>query len=986
MTVRVRVAIALAAFVLLAPARGLAAESNVTKLRGIAIDRRLDAGPLPADLPRTVPTIVRLSIEETAFTGPAADATFTRLRDALGLYESRQITVVLALGHVPAADSDVEPWRQFVRVVAERSRGKVAGYQIGEVQAGAAPDVNRYVYLLKLAAVQIRAVDSDALVLQGGIPASEVDWQGRVFAAGAGPYIDGIALDGPAADVDEPFRSAVERMAALAGREKPAATMLLGPIRLPADPAAATSRSMDAVLRSLGTSIQVTAFAGDAAALGATLAAAGRLTDLIAGDLVTLDERTANLRIMQGTSNVTSAVTHRLVYSLTGFETFLVYWSAPNGAPLEVEITVANVTTPMVRDPMDGASQAPTRVQRGPQDNRLRVALPVADHPLIVDFNFGNSSSFGASVDVRQEALPRVEEIIFRHQRAQAAQDAILRNYIAHVRIEQHFHPSPADPAYNLVTENRLFSEPGGVEWEELSFELNGAKWTSNRPSFPLVQAEKVLSLPLDLRLNRDYAYRLAGVETVGERPAFVVRFDPVDAAHALYRGTVWIDRATYVRLKVQAVETKLSGPVVSNDETQMFGPSGNIDGRPVWLLNRLISKQIFLIAGRSVLIEREVRLSDIALNASDFDRERSAARASNRIMYRDTDAGVRYLVKQGETRVVSNKLTTSARAFVLGADIDPSFDTPLPIGGLNILDFNFLNRNLQLALLYGGVIAFGNVQHANLWGGRFDASVDFFGLALKANDDVFDAQGKRSGERVNRIPAGVGFNLGYQLTPFQKVSGHYEFKYDAYFRDATTASTFVIPSSTGTNGEGVGYEYRRRGYSLLANVTAYRRSIWNAWGHGDGFDVRDRTYTKYDLGLSKDFTFATFHTIHLNGTYFGGQRLDRFSTYQFGLFDAARMHGVPSAVRFGELGMFRGSYSFNLFDVYRLDLFVDHASGRDPQGDNLWRQVTGTGIRLNLRAPRNTILQVDFGKSVLPDVYRGAGSTVLQILLLKPL
>ena len=145
--------------------------------------------------------------------------------------------VVLALGRVPAADGDVEPWRQFVRAVAERSRGHVAGYQVGEVQAGAAPDVNRYVYLLKLAAVQIRAVDSDALVLQGGIPASEVDWQGRVFAAGAGPYVDGIALDGPAADDDEPFRLAVERMVALVEREKPSATMLLGPIRLPADPA-----------------------------------------------------------------------------------------------------------------------------------------------------------------------------------------------------------------------------------------------------------------------------------------------------------------------------------------------------------------------------------------------------------------------------------------------------------------------------------------------------------------------------------------------------------------------------------------------------------------------------------------------------------------------------------------------------------------------------------------------------------------------------
>ena len=49
-------------------------------------------------------------------------------------------------------------------------------------------------------------------------------------------------------------------------------------------------------------------------------------------DLVTLDERTADVRILQGTSNVTSTVTHRLVYSISGFETYLVYWDAPNGA------------------------------------------------------------------------------------------------------------------------------------------------------------------------------------------------------------------------------------------------------------------------------------------------------------------------------------------------------------------------------------------------------------------------------------------------------------------------------------------------------------------------------------------------------------------------------------------------------------------------------------------------------------------------------
>ncbi len=440
------------------------------------------------------------------------------------------------------------------------------------------------------------------------------------------------------------------------------------------------------------------------------------------------------------------------------------------------------------------------------------------------------------------------------------------------------------------------------------------------------------------------------------------------------------------MKLKVRAVETKLSGPVVSNDETQTFEPSGDVGGRSIWLATSLSSQQVFLIAGRSVLIEREVRLSEVVLNPPTFEQERDGARLSNRIMYRDTANGVRYLVKKGQEREVSDQLTTSAKAFVLGADFDPSFNRPLPIGGIDILDFNFLNRNLQLALLYGGVIVIGNVQHANLWGGRFDASVDFFGLALKEDDDVFNSVGKESGQSLERIPVSTGFKVGYQLTPFQKVIGRYELSFDAYFRTATTSPSFVTPSNTATNGEGVGYEYRRGGYSLLANATAYQRSTWTPWGDPATFDSDDRTFTKYDVGISKDFTFSTFHTIHFNGTYFGGQRLDRFSMYQFGQFDATRMHGVPTAVRFAELAMFRGSYSFNLFEQYRLDLFLDHASGRDPEVDNVWRQVTGTGIRLNLRAPFSTILQIDYGKSFLPDIYHGVGTNVVQILLLKPL
>ncbi len=978
MTDRGRLAVCLATLALVSPVRNSLAD---TVLRGIAVDQRIDAPPVAA-LPAGAPAFIRVLIERPPASATETESTLARLRTLLELYGSRHDRVLLSLGEVPSAGDTEDDWRQFIKRVVEESRETAVAYQVGGVSSGAVPDATRYAYLLKLAAIQIRSVDPVAVVLQGGIPLGESAWQGRVFTAGLGPYVDGFALDGAASDDDEAFRPALLRMAALLEREKPASTVVLGTLVLASDPAVASARAMDSILRSTGTAVRVTALAGEPAAVTAALVAAARVTDLIGTDLVTLDERASRLRILQGTTDVTATVPHRLLYSLATLDTYLVYRN-PRASPLDLEVTVANAATPTVRDPLSSAAPAPS-TQAAPKGGRLRFALPAGRHTLIVDFDTG--TSYAASVDVRKDALLRIEEIIFRHQQAQLAQDALLKTYIAHVRIEQHFHPSAADPQYNLVTENRLFSDHGVVEWEELSFELNGAKWTENRPSFPLVQPEKVLSLPLDLRLNQDYTYRLDGTEEVGGRPAYVVRFDPLDASRALYRGTVWIDRLTFVKLKIQAVETKLSGPVVSNDETQVFEPSGDVGGRPIWLMRRLSSEQVFLIAGRSVLIERDVRLSDVILNPPTFEQERDSARLSNRIMYRDTASGVRYLVKQGQERVVSDRMTTSAKAVVLGANFDPSFNRPLPIGGIDILDFNFLNRNLQLALLYGGVIVLGNVQHANLWGGRFDASVDFFGLALKEDDDVFDSIGKKSGDSLEQIPVSVGFNVGYQLTPFQKLTGRYELNYDAYFRTATTSPGFVTPSNTAINGEGAGYEYRRRGYSLLANATAYQRSTWTAWGDVATFDPGDKTFTKYDIGISKDFTFSTFHTIHFNGTYFGGQRLDRFSMYEFGQFDATRMHGVPTSVRFAELAMFRGSYSFNLFEQYRLDLFLDHASGRDPEIDNDWRQVTGTGVRLNLRAPLNTILQIDYGKSFLPDIYHGVGTNVVQILLLKPL
>jgi hypothetical protein len=353
--------------------------------------------------------------------------------------------------------------------------------------------------------------------------------------------------------------------------------------------------------------------------------------------------------------------------------------------------------------------------------------------------------------------------------------------------------------------------------------------------------------------------------------------------------------------------------------------------------------------------------------------------------MYRDTDEGLRYLVKRGEARVVADP-TRSAKALAFGTVVDPSYEYPLPIVGLNYLDFDFMGEDSQLALLFGGVLALVNVQRPRLLGSKVDGSLDLFAIAVSSRDEVFRGGEDLGGQQLRARPFSTGVNLGYQLTPFQKLSASYQLRYDAYGASDATAPDFVVPVDTVTNGVGLAYEYRRGGYTLQATAALHERASWQAWGGEGDYDPAHRGYARYSASLSKDF-FAGVHKLRLNVAYFGGHDLDRFSMYQFGLFDETRIHGVPSArVRFPELAMLRASYSLNLLELYRLDVFLDQALGRDPYDSAQWHPLTGLGLGFNVRGPFRTLVRGELGKSFLPAVYEGAGSYSAQVTFFKPI
>jgi hypothetical protein len=205
--------------------------------------------------------------------------------------------------------------------------------------------------------------------------------------------------------------------------------------------------------------------------------------------------------------------------------------------------------------------------------------------------------------------------------------------------------------------------------------------------------------------------------------------------------------------------------------------------------------------------------------------------------------------------------------------------------------------------------------------------------------------------------------------------------------RDTTTSETFERPASTLTNGIGGAWEYSRAGYTVALNAAWFTRARWRPWGDpADGtLASTSRDYAKYSASISRDFLLNIFQKFNVNAAWFGGRDLDRFVRYQFGLFDTTRLHGVPAAARFGELAMARGSYSVNVFDQYRLDLFLEHGWGRDERGQP-WSRIPAVGGAFNLPGPWNTIVRADVGHSWLPDRYTTLGSTTLQIMLLKPL
>jgi len=618
------------------------------------------------------------------------------------------------------------------------------------------------------------------------------------------------------------------------------------------------------------------------------------------------------------------------------------------------------------------------------------LALDLSKGPLAVVLAPMKRPDERAAVEVGAARGLTAEEIVARERAWDAGQREKVTTFVAEMDASLRFRIAEVNETFDLTIRGPFFfrrGEPGDWVWKE--FFLNGVRWKGKTlPKIPILQPEKVTTLPLDIRLTEDYRYALEGQSDVGGRRAYQISFAPKDtiADRPAYRGTVWIDTQTFALLRRDSVQLNLKGETLSNVQTELYRP---VPGHPEATLPLEIrGQQVFSTAGRTTAIERYVRMTAVEVNPDTFDERRAGAYASELQMIRDTERGMRYLIPDPQApgaRVVEEKISKKSTFGLAGAFYDDALDYPIPLLGVQHFNFDLWGRGKQLSVFFGGALLTANYTDPSLGGGRFDLGADLFGVALPFGDVAYLDGEEVPDEKIQHLPAVVQVNVGRPLGPYVKTSLGVFTRWDNYQRDEETGPRFVTPVDTFTDGVELRLVGNYKGFNATAIGGYYRRRDWESWGDPETteFEAGHRDYVKYQVSLSKDHYFRGFRKLHVGLRYLGGQDLDRFSKYEFGAFSGNQIRGFKSgSVKTQDAFMASLSYGLNIEDIIRFEGFFDQAIVRDERSgfDNTY--FAGAGLLGSLNGPwENSLLRFEVGA---PVVGHGVKGFVVNVLLLK--
>lgn len=931
----------------------------------------------------------------------------------------------------PLVPESLAGWVEFVRGAARRFGDRVLAYEVAGAAIGEGEfDPDLAALVLKQSALAVRAEaearGTSLLVAQPALPAGAIERQRELWARDSAAYVDvlPVAFDPPAANV-----AAILRELAAESALHPPAPALWAYVA-PASGWQGPALAVEAL--SAGAAAALVAPPDDERSATEEASWIVGLDSLLAGGFGPAPLGAARLVARANESAPTEARVLGRFFDEEDFSAVVVY-QAPHAAEpppsLQLLVDAPGAREARLWDPLSGEAHwlpAAPAAGRHEQAFELDPAGPALG---VVLFQQGGAVP-GLELPPEELAVAETrgltaQEIIARHQAVQREQDERLERFTTRGRVDLHFKLGESATTVDVSIDSQYFWERGGqLEWEQREYFINGnrVKW-KHFPQLPLIQPEKVVTLPLDLTLNRTYTYRLIGEDRVDEHEAYVLEFQPADPASplSLYRGRVWIDKRSFARLKLSLVQSNLEPPVLSNEEIDRFEEQPGPAGDRYRLFSRIEGQQVWNVTGRTFVVHRELSFRDWRINppAEELEALRRQAYASDNQMLRDTDHGFRYLERTPEgSRVVREHVDSSQLFAGAGVFKDSSLEHPVPLGAVNYFNYDVAHKNIQINALFAGVLGFFTASKPDLAGGRMDATLDAGFSALSFDDKLFGGDVERRAERLESRPQRLALRIGRPLGEFFKlnlIGGLTWRSYDlagearAAIREFNNSGAgiiveYVVPRDHLELGATLEGRLNRRGWVLVGDVTRASRSDWSAFGlrdtpngefgrldpAGGGFlpetpEPLRRRFTRWRATTSKEWYLPRFQRLRAEVSRLDGSALDRFSRYQFSFFGEDRLNGFAgSGVRFDRGWIGRAGYAFNLLGLIRFELGVDTARVEERDAGTGAQRFTGAGLAANFVAPWKTVVSLSYGRALAADIPGLEGEQEFLLLVLK--
>ena len=783
-------------------------------------------------------------------------------------------------------------------------------------------------------------------------------------------------------------------------------------LKLDAGMSAATAPYLTAALAATGTSVEIVwSEPPDTKAAGAVCALNSFLTHYIPGNMFPADSAASTFSVaVDGVGNDE----HRWFGG--GQSPDLVIVARVNGNPDHPKtVKLQGVTTEQGQfeiqwyDPATGArlpAGEPAKTDKG----LAQTCACTSEYALIYVHRHSDADkTMYSTVEVKSGVELKVEEIIARWQQYREAQKQKLDNYVASAFMNLHFESTNLGPGFDISMKLEQFlNRAGQMEFAQKELYVNGVKFGKNH-EFPLPQIEpdKVLTLPLELKLNERYKYKLQGTEQVNGALCYVVGVEPLAEDENLYSGKVWIDGTIFREVRQYLTQRGSKSNIVVNVETQNFELVPDGKGNQFNLVRSISAQQSLNAAGRDFVLQRTVKFSDYAINTPQFSSELAFERSSKDPMYQDTDQGLRRLAIQGNERVLVEKSDKRMMSLAGGAMYGGTFNFPIPFAGISIADFDFRHTGAQLSTFFAGPILVTDLSKQ--YGPKFRLAVDLALSGLPGEYRMYSDNQELTQGDVWNWEETTGLRASWQATTHLSLTASSYLAFDYFRRTSDAVPQYTLPRNGVSVLPGVELKYTRKGYVFTAHGTRGERIGWRPFGcafltqppypcsssqkkntpppSALLVQLPQNAYTLYDADFNKDYYIGKFTKGGFDFSYWGGDQLDRFSRYFPSFFSEPRLHGIPSGTdSFDAIAMGNVHYGFNVMDFIKFDGMYAYARARNLEESSQFRKFDGLEVNFNTPGPKGTLVQGTVSYALDGNLARYNSRWGAYLMIYKPL